>query len=82
MNPVLIQIGPLTIRYYGLMYAVAILVGLALVRRDVRRRGLSITDDDVVNIVLIAVAAGILGARAYYVAFNSSGSSPIALFDG
>ena len=70
MNPILIQIGPLTIRYYGLMYAVAILVGLALVRRDVRRRGLSITDDDVVNIVLIAVAAGILGARAYYVAFN------------
>ncbi|MFQ6672234.1 MAG: prolipoprotein diacylglyceryl transferase, partial [Candidatus Tectimicrobiota bacterium] len=57
-------------RYYGLMYAVAILVGIALIRRDVRRRGLSITDDDVVNFVLIGVAAGILGARAYYVAFN------------
>ena len=26
MNPILIKIGPLTIRYYGLMYAVAILV--------------------------------------------------------
>lgn len=70
MNPVLIEIGPLTIRYYGLMYAVAILVGLALIRRDVRRRGMPITDDDVVNFVLLAVGAGILGARAYYVAFN------------
>lgn len=70
MNPILIEIGPITIRYYGLMYAVAILVGLALIRRDVRRRGLPITDDDVVNFVLIAVASGILGARAYYVAFN------------
>lgn len=70
MNPVLIEIGPLTIRYYGIMYAVAILVALALIRRDVRRRGIPITDDDAVNFVLLAVGAGILGARAYYVAFN------------
>ncbi len=70
MHPVLIEIGPLTIRYYGLMYAVAILVGLVLVKRDVRRRGLPITEDDVVNFVLLVVAAGIIGARLYYVAFN------------
>lgn len=70
MHPVLIQLGPITIRYYGLMYAVAILVGLALIRRDVRRRELSITEDDVVNFVLVVVAGGIVGARAYYVFFN------------
>lgn len=70
MDPILIEIGPITIRYYGLMYAVAILVGLALIRRDVRRRGLPITDDDVVNFVLVVVAGGIVGARAYYVLFN------------
>lgn len=70
MHPILIQIGPLTIRYYGLMYAVAILVGLLLIKREVQRRQLSITEDDVVNFVLVIVAAGIVGARVYYVAFN------------
>jgi phosphatidylglycerol:prolipoprotein diacylglycerol transferase len=70
MDPVLIEIGPLTIRYYGLMYAVAILVGLALIRREVRRRELTITEDEVVNFVLLVVSGGIVGARAYYVAFN------------
>jgi phosphatidylglycerol:prolipoprotein diacylglycerol transferase len=70
VDPVLIQIGPLTIRYYGLMYAVAIVVGLALVKREVRRRALPLSEDDVVNLVLVVVAAGILGARLYYVAFN------------
>jgi phosphatidylglycerol:prolipoprotein diacylglycerol transferase len=70
MNPVLIEIGPITIRYYGLMYAVAILVGLALIRREVRRREMPLTEDNVVNLVLMVVGAGIVGARVYYVLFN------------
>jgi len=70
MDPVIVEIGPLAIRWYGLMYVVAIVVGIALITREIRRRGLSLTLDDVLDFVLITVPLAIIGARLYYVAFQ------------
>ena len=39
-GPVAIQIGPLSIRWYGILMALAMAVGLWLAYRDARRRGL------------------------------------------
>jgi len=41
MHPVLIEIGPLSIRYYGLMYVLGIIAAIFLIRSEVRRKGLS-----------------------------------------
>ena len=30
MNPVFLEIGPIKLRYYGLMYAIAFFVGISL----------------------------------------------------
>ncbi|MEE9613463.1 MAG: prolipoprotein diacylglyceryl transferase [Thermodesulfobacteriota bacterium] len=70
MHPVLFDFGPVQIRFYGLMYVVAILVGSYIVKSEVRRKGISLTDDDVMNFVIWTVVSGVVGARLYYVVFN------------
>src|ERR671930_415857 len=70
MHPILIEIGPVSIRYYGLMYVLGIVAAIFLIRAEVRRKGLPLTDDDQTNLLLLTVFAGIIGARLYYVAFN------------
>ena len=49
INPVIVTIGPFALRWYGLMYAVAILVALWAIRGYVARKG--ITQDMVYRIV-------------------------------
>ncbi|HZK66766.1 MAG TPA: prolipoprotein diacylglyceryl transferase [Chloroflexota bacterium] len=66
IDPIILQLGPLAFRWYGLMYVVGISVGLWLVYPFGRRRG--ITDDDFWAIVWPGVVAGFVGARLYYVA--------------
>lgn len=70
MHPVLIGLGPIQIRFYGLMYVVAILVGYFLVKSEVRRKGINLTPDEVMNLIFWIVLGGIIGARIYYVVFN------------
>jgi len=72
MHPILIEIGPFSIRYYGLMYVLGIIVAMFLIRSEVRRRQLPLTEDDQVNFVLLTVFSGIIVSRAYYVVFNWS----------
>lgn len=72
MDPILFEIGPLTVRYYGLMYVVGIVVGTFLIQREVTRKGIGLTNDDVSNFVIWSVLSAILGARIYYVLFNWS----------
>lgn len=70
MHPILFEFGPIQIRFYGLMYVIAILVGSVLIKREVRRKVVPLTDDDVMNFILWSVLGGIFGARLYYVVFN------------
>lgn len=70
MHPILFEFGPIQIRFYGLMYVIAILVGSVLIKREVRRKNIQLTDDDVMNFILWSVLGGIFGARLYYVVFN------------
>ncbi len=70
MHPVLFKIGPLEIRFYGLMYLLAILLSIYLIQKDAQRKGIPVSRDEIINLVFVAVLAGLIGARAYYVIFN------------
>lgn len=70
MDPILFDFGIIQIRYYGLMYVVGIVVGTYLFKKEVLRGKLTLTDDEITNIVMWVVLGGILGARVYYVLFN------------
>ncbi len=77
MHPILVEFGPITIRYYGLMYVVAISVGLLILLHEVRRKkivsgitGKVLALDDLLDLLLWTVPAAIVGARIYYVSFQ------------
>lgn len=70
MDPIAFQIGPVTVRWYGLLIACALLIGIIGGCRAVRKRG--IDEDDFLTIVMVSIVCAFLGARAYYVIFNLS----------
>jgi phosphatidylglycerol:prolipoprotein diacylglycerol transferase len=85
MFPELFQWGFLHIRSYGVLLAVAFLVGTWLALRESRR--LALDEDKVVNVILVVLVASVLGARALYVMehieeFRREWGSVIALWQG
>lgn len=67
-NPIAFSIGPYPVRWYGLLIGLGLVIGVFLAVRECERRGLN--PDLLLDTVLWAVPAGILGARLYYVAFE------------
>lgn len=65
INPVIFSVGPLSVRWYGLMYVVGIIVGLLVAWTYAKSKG--IQGDQLERIVIWAVPAGFVGARLYYV---------------
>ena len=61
-----IELGPLSLRAYGLMIALGVLAAVELARRRFAAKGLD--PEDVSAIALWAVPAGLIGARLYHVA--------------
>lgn len=68
MHPILIQIGPVVIRWYGAMIVIAIWVGLWLAGREAERKG--IDKDKIQEFLLYAIFGAVIGSRLYYVAFT------------
>jgi len=65
IDPVIFYIGPLALRWYGLMYVVGIVLGLWFIRGYTKRKG--ITQDTVYRILWWCVVAGLIGGRLYFV---------------
>ncbi|HNR24462.1 MAG TPA: prolipoprotein diacylglyceryl transferase [Candidatus Bipolaricaulis anaerobius] len=70
MHPIFLRLGPIEIRYYGLMYVISFVLGYFIVRAEARRRGVFSQPDDVLDLFLVVIPLGILFARLYYVAFQ------------
>lgn len=68
MFPVLLRIGDFTIYSYGVMLFVAFLVGFWQVVRRAWRFGVS--PQQVTGLALLAIVAGVVGARLFYVALH------------
>ncbi len=65
MHPILFQLGPLTLRSYGLMMALGFMAGIALALGLSRREGRK--DEVVLDLSVWIMAGAILGARLLYV---------------
>ena len=81
MHPILIEIGPLTIRWYGVMIATAVMVGLWLAGREAVRKGFE--KQKIHDFAFLLIIAGILGARLYYILFSDLSyflANPLRLF--
>lgn len=81
MHPVLVQIGPLTIRWYGAMIALACVIGLWLAGKEAERNG--IAREKINDFFLYAILSAVIGARLYYVLFSEPSmlwKSPLSVF--
>jgi len=68
MFPTIIELGPLTIRTYGLMVAAGLFVALKYILAQCQKR--NITEEIATDMVLYAMVSGLIGARITYVLTN------------
>ncbi|ABA21589.1 Prolipoprotein diacylglyceryl transferase [Trichormus variabilis ATCC 29413] len=69
-GPVLVEIGPITIRWYGLLIATAVLIGVSLSQYLAKRR--QVNPDLLSDLSIWLVIGAIPAARIYYVLFQWS----------
>ncbi|AGL03105.1 prolipoprotein diacylglyceryl transferase [Desulfoscipio gibsoniae] len=68
IDPVAVQIGPLAVRWYGIIMATAFLLGIWLAYRRAQQN--NIDPNHILNMVTLIIPASIIGARLYYVLFT------------
>ena len=65
MNPIFLEIGPLEIRYYGLMYAISFMIAIYFGKKWAEKKGINGIIFE--NFAFITIISGLIGARLYYV---------------
>ena len=68
MNPTAFSIGGFDIRWYGILIAIGIILGIVIAQYNCKWREADY--DNLLNIVLLSLPIGIIGARLYYVVFE------------
>ncbi len=68
MNRVAFEIFGLEILWYGIIISFAMVIGTILALREARKKNIS--EDDILNIILLVIPSAIVGARLYYVIFE------------
>ncbi len=68
MRRILFALGPLNIYSYGLMLALAFLLGIYLIEKRARKQGLD--KNKIMDLVFLILFSGILGARVLFVILN------------
>jgi len=69
IDPVLIELGPLAIRWYALAYIAGLVLGWRYLRRLVRRPGWAATPEIVDDFLFYATLGVVIGGRLGYVVF-------------
>lgn len=62
------QIGPLSVRWYGIIISLGMALGIYLAYREVKREHQN--PDHLLNMLLLLIPSAIIGARLYYVIFQ------------
>lgn len=68
MNPVALQLGPFSIRWYAICIVSGLILAVYLSMKEAPRK--KIDPDAIIDFILIAFPLAIVGARLYYVTFE------------
>lgn len=74
VNPILVQLGPFSLHWYGITMTLAIFLGTLVASRYVERRGQN--SGNIWDMLLWILIPAIVGARLYYVFIQSPRSGP------
>lgn len=81
INPDLITIGPLRIRWYGLMYVLGFVASYFLIQKQERSRQVGLVGHTVQDLIFYLAIGLILGARLGYIVFYQYGDLATYLKD-
>ncbi len=83
IDPVFLRIGPVQLRWYGLMYMVSFIIGFFVLRRFAKYRKMSLSTDDLYDLLFYLILGVMVGGRLGYVIFYDLGSylrDPLSIF--
>ncbi|MEN2994143.1 MAG: prolipoprotein diacylglyceryl transferase [Thermodesulfovibrio sp.] len=69
INPEIVKIGPLSIRWYGLMYLIGFICSYLIVKREIKKRGFKLEKDFLETLYFYLILGLFIGARLGYVIF-------------
>ena len=81
MNPVAFEVFGLSIRWYGILMATAMLAGSLLTVKLAVKKGYK--ENDIYDLLLFVIVFSVIGARLYYVVFNWGyyGANPMQMLN-
>jgi phosphatidylglycerol---prolipoprotein diacylglyceryl transferase len=62
------NLGPLTVRWYGIIICLGMALGIVLAMREAKRQHQD--EEHLLNMLLLVIPLAVLGSRLYYVIFN------------
>jgi phosphatidylglycerol:prolipoprotein diacylglycerol transferase len=69
IDPVFLRLGPIQLRWYGLMYMLSFIVGFFVLRRFAKYRKLNMSTDDLYDLLFYLILGVMIGGRLGYVLF-------------
>ncbi|MEK6867905.1 MAG: prolipoprotein diacylglyceryl transferase [Nanoarchaeota archaeon] len=83
IDPVLLDLGPIEIRYYGLVYVIGFIVAYFLLRYLSKRKNVALSEDELETFLLYAAVGVLVGSRVFYFLFYNFSivlENPLQLF--
>lgn len=71
INPVLVHLGPISIRYYGIIYALGFIVAYLFLRHAIRHKRLKMTSEQLDAYFFWLIIGIVIGARIFEIIFFS-----------
>ncbi|WP_069650152.1 prolipoprotein diacylglyceryl transferase [Caloranaerobacter ferrireducens] len=68
MNPVAFEIFGISVRWYGILISLGMLLGTVIAVKECRRIGFD--EEKLIDLLIFAIPLAVIGARMYYVIFN------------
>jgi phosphatidylglycerol:prolipoprotein diacylglycerol transferase len=83
INPTLLQLGPLEIRYYGLVYVLGFIATFFYLNYMVNKKKIKLSQDQLHDLLFYLIIGVILGGRLFYILFYNLKyylSNPLEIF--
>ena len=74
IKPVFLDLGPIQLRWYGLMYMISFIIGYFVLKRLAKRKKLAMSTDDLYDLLFFLILGVMVGGRLGYVLLYDFGS--------
>ena len=74
IDPVFLRLGPVQLRWYGLMYMISFIAGYFMLKRLAKLKKMALSTDDLYDLLFFLILGVMVGGRLGYVLFYDFGS--------